>query len=91
MALELCCDQCGDRFQASPETPAPLIQEAMASPCGHWFFLEDGATFEDMIHSTLLEQGAIRCSECGLPVSLCESSFLGGPDGHTHNDIPAGW
>ena len=87
MALELCCDHGGDRFQASPETPAPFIQEAIASPCGHWFFLEDGATFEDMIHSTLLEQGAIYCSECGLPVSLCESSLKDtgeAPEYHDH-------
>jgi hypothetical protein len=42
---------------------------------GPWYALGDGETFEDMIFSALIGQGAIPCPECGDPVTVNEESL----------------
>jgi len=74
MQVELFCPQCSSRFAASPETPAAEVLERMADE-GPWYSLGDGQTFEDMIFSTLFDQGNIRCSECGARASVSEESL----------------
>jgi hypothetical protein len=73
MQVELYCPHCPCRFVASPETPALEILERMVED-GPWYALGDGETFEDMIFSTLIAEGNIRCMTCGQPVLVSEES-----------------
>jgi hypothetical protein len=74
MQVELYCPRCGRRFAAEPETPAAEVLDRMAEE-GPWYALGDGETFEDMIFATMFSCGAIRCCECGEPVSVTEESL----------------
>ena len=42
---------------------------------GPWYALGDGETFEDMIFSSLTENGFISCPCCGECVSVSEESL----------------
>jgi hypothetical protein len=74
MQVELFCTHCACRFAAAPETPAAEVLDRMADE-GPWYALGDGETFEDMIFTTLLAHGDIRCSECGELASVSEASL----------------
>jgi hypothetical protein len=74
MRIELHCPHCLCRFAAEPETPAAEVLDRMAEE-GPWYALGDGETFEDMIFTTLLAQGAIRCTECGEQANVSEESL----------------
>jgi hypothetical protein len=74
MQVELFCPRCSCSFAAPPDTPAVEILDRMADD-GPWYALGDGETFEDMIFSTFLACGAIRCSECGEPAFVSEQSL----------------
>jgi len=74
MQVELYCPCCCCRFTADPETPAAEVLDRMADE-GPWYALGDGETFEDMIFSSLIAGGSIRCSECGEAVSVTEESL----------------
>ena len=74
MQVELYCPDCFCRFAADPDTPAVEILERMADE-GPWYALGDGETFEDMIFSTLLVSGTIRCPDCGGRASVSEESL----------------
>ena len=74
MQVELYCPECACRFAASPDTPAAEIIDRMTEE-GPWYALGDGETFEDMIFAALTARGAIRCPECGDPVSVSEESL----------------
>jgi len=39
------------------------------------YALGDGQTFEDMIFTTLTEEGNIECPACGAPVAVSEESL----------------
>ena len=73
MRIELHCPNCVC-FTAPPETRAEEIIERMQNE-GTLFGLGEGATFEDMIFTTLTEHGAINCPECGEPVTVSEASL----------------
>jgi len=74
MQVELYCTHCPCRFAASPDTPAAEVLERMTEE-GPWYALGDGQTFEDMIFTSLMARGAIRCPECGEPVAVSEESL----------------
>jgi hypothetical protein len=74
MNVELHCQNCLCRFAADPNTPAAEIFDQMAVE-GPWYALGDGETFEDMIFTTLMSEGRIRCPECGDPVNVSEESL----------------
>ena len=74
MQVELYCPCCPCRFSAPPDTPAAEVWDRMTEE-GPWYALGDGETFEDMIFSSLTEQGHIDCPECGAPVSVSEESL----------------
>jgi len=74
MQIELCCPSCACRFAAPPDATGEEVFERMFDE-GPWYALGDGATFEDMIFSTLTEHGQISCPECGDPVSVSEESL----------------
>jgi hypothetical protein len=74
MQIELYCPHCSCHFAASPETPEADILDRMSLD-GPWYALGDGETFEDMIFSTLIADGSIRCPECGDPVGVNEESL----------------
>ncbi len=74
MQVELYCPACCGRFGAAPETPAAEVLDRMAGE-GPWYALGDGETFEDMIFSTLLAHGHVRCTECGELASVSEESL----------------
>ena len=74
MRIELHCPHCLCRFAAEPETPAAEVLDRMAEE-GPWYALGDGETFEDMIFTTLLARGAIRCTECGEQAAVSEESL----------------
>lgn len=74
MQIELFCDCCACRFVAPPEATADEVVDRMFDQ-GPWYALGDGATFEDMIFSTMTEYGNIFCPECGEPVSVSEESL----------------
>ena len=74
MRIELQCTSCPCRFVAPAKTSAEDIHERMADD-GSWYALGDGNTFEDMIFSSLVDRGAIRCPECGDLVSVNEESL----------------
>jgi hypothetical protein len=74
MQVELYCPHCCTSFVAEPDAPAQKVLDRMAEE-GPWYALGDGETFEDMIFSTMLACGTIRCSECGEPASVSEQSL----------------
>jgi hypothetical protein len=74
MQVELYCPHCACRFAADPDMPAAEVLDQMAQQ-GPWYALGDGETFEDMIFNRLFADGAIRCCECGQPVSVTEESL----------------
>jgi hypothetical protein len=74
MQVELYCPHCSCRFVAAPDTPAAVVLDQMMAE-GPWYSLGDGETFEDMIFATLLSTGAVRCPDCGDPVSVSEESL----------------
>ena len=74
MQVELYCSNCCTSFVAAPDTPASQVIDQMAEE-GPWYALGDGATYEDMIFSTLTEHGHICCPECGDPVNVSEESL----------------
>ncbi len=74
MQIELNCDCCACRFAAPPEMSANDVTDQMFEE-GPWYALGDGATFEDMIFSSLTEDGHIFCPECGEPVAVSEESL----------------
>ena len=74
MQIELYCDCCACRFVAPPETAAEDVVDRMFDP-GPWYALGDGATFEDMIFTTMTEYGHVFCPDCGEPVSVSEESL----------------
>lgn len=74
MQVELYCDHCHLSFVAAPDTPASQVLDRMAEE-GPWYALGDGATYEDMIFSTLFSCGMIRCAECGECASVTEQSL----------------
>jgi hypothetical protein len=74
MQVELYCPHCESRFAESPDAPAAEVMDRMADD-GPWYALGDGETFEDMIFTTLFSCGAIRCPDCGEPVSVSEQSL----------------
>lgn len=74
MQIELHCANCAQRFVAPPDMAAEQIVERMSGR-GSWYCLGEGETFEDMIFSTLTEEGEIRCPECDEPVQVSEESL----------------
>lgn len=74
MQIELNCPCCQCSFSAAPETASDEVFLRMFDD-GRSFALGDGETFEDMIFTTLTEQGAIACPECGDPVNVTEESL----------------
>jgi hypothetical protein len=74
MQIELLCPCCTCSFVASPDASSEEVMLRMFEN-GPAYALGDGETFEDMIFSTLTEQGDIRCPECGDPVSVSEESL----------------
>ena len=74
MQIELYCDLCSCRFVAPPHASANDITDRMFEQ-GPWYALGDGETFEDMIFTTLTEEGRIACPECGDAVAVSEESL----------------
>jgi DNA-directed RNA polymerase subunit RPC12/RpoP len=74
MKVELYCPRCSCRLAADPNTPAAEILDRMTEE-GPWYALGDGETFEDMIFTTLMAEGQVRCPECGDPVNVSEESL----------------
>lgn len=74
MQIELYCPHCECSFCASPEAPASEILDRMLDE-GPWYALGDGATFEDMIFSTLFAYGNIECDICGEQAMINEESL----------------
>ena len=85
MQVELRCADCLCSFKAPPETPAAEVLNQMIEE-GLLYALGDGATFEDMIFAALTSRGAIRCPECGQPVSISEESL-----GRLTQEVLAQW
>jgi hypothetical protein len=74
MQIELHCPCCASRFAAPPDCSSDEIVHRMFDD-GPMYALGDGATFEDMIFTTLTERGRIRCPQCGEPVDVSEESL----------------
>jgi hypothetical protein len=74
MQIELCCPSCSCRFVAPPEMSSDEVLHRMLHN-GPAYALGDGATFEDMIFTTLTEHGNIECPECGMRVAVSEESL----------------
>ena len=74
MQIELYCDCCACRFVAPPHASSNEITDRMFDQ-GPWYALGDGETFEDMIFTTLTQEGNIACPECGDPVAVSEESL----------------
>ena len=74
MKIELSCRNCFCRFAAPPETGNEEVFDRMFDN-GPAYALGDGETFEDMIFTTLIGCGTIRCTECGEPASVTEQSL----------------
>ena len=74
MQIELFCDACSCRFVAPPEASANEVTDRMFEE-GPWYALGDGETFEDMIFTSLIDQGHIFCPACGEPVAVSEESL----------------
>jgi len=74
MQIELYCNCCASRFVAPPQASSIEITDRMFQQ-GPWYALGDGETFEDMIFSTLMQEGRIACPQCGDPVAVSEESL----------------
>jgi DNA-directed RNA polymerase subunit RPC12/RpoP len=74
MRIELYCANCDRRFTAPPDMAAEQIIDRMSGERS-WYGLGEGETFEDMIFSSLTEDGDIRCPQCGEPVQVSEESL----------------
>jgi hypothetical protein len=74
MRIELHCANCARTFTAPPDMAAEQIIDRMSGERA-WYGLGEGETFEDMIFSSLTEDGEIRCPECGEPVHVSEESL----------------
>jgi hypothetical protein len=74
MLVELSCPCCATTFTAPPGITSDEVMHRMFDG-GPAYALGDGETFEDMIFTTLMEQGEIRCPTCGEPVSVSEESL----------------
>jgi hypothetical protein len=74
MQIELCCRNCFCRFAAPPETGHEQVLDRMFDD-GPAYALGDGETFEDMIFTSLIENGQIHCPECGEAVDVSEESL----------------
>jgi hypothetical protein len=74
MQIELHCPCCTCHFVAPPDTAAQEVLERMFLD-GPAYALGDGATFEDMIFSSLTEHGQIACPDCGEAVNVSEESL----------------
>jgi len=74
MQIELYCNCCASRFVAPPQASSIEITDRMFQQ-GPWYALGDGETFEDMIFTTLTQQGHIACPDCGEPVAVSEESL----------------
>lgn len=74
MRIELHCPCCATSFTAPPETTNDEVWNQMFDN-GATYALGDGATFEDMIFTTLTEQGQICCPTCGEPVEVSEETL----------------
>jgi hypothetical protein len=73
MKIALECPNCV-RFTAPPETSSDEILERMHDE-DTWFGLGEGETFEDMIFSSLAENGGIACPACGDHVMVSEETL----------------
>ena len=74
MQIELLCPCCACRLTAPPEASGEEVFDRMLDAGPH-FMLGDGATFEDMIFNSLLEDGRINCPDCGESVEVSEESI----------------
>ena len=74
MQIELACPCCACRMSAPPDASVDEVFDQMLEAGPH-FLLGDGATFEDMIFNTLLEDDSITCPDCGEPVHVTEESI----------------
>lgn len=74
MQIELLCPVCSCRFSAPADASVEEVFDRMLDEGPH-FSLGDGNTFEDMIFTTLLEDDAILCPDCGEPVAVSEESL----------------
>jgi hypothetical protein len=74
MQIELSCSSCACRLSAPPEASIEEVFDRMLDAGPH-FLLGDGATFEDMIFNTLLEEDEIVCPDCGEQITVSEESI----------------
>jgi hypothetical protein len=74
MQIELLCPHCACRLTAPPDASVDEVFDRMLDAGPH-FLLGDGATFEDMIFNSLIENGQIVCPECGESVQVSEESI----------------
>lgn len=74
MQIELSCPCCACRLAAPPEASVEEVFDRMLDEGPH-FSLGDGNTFEDMIFSSLLEDGEVHCPDCGEAVNVSEESL----------------
>lgn len=74
MRVELKCPACCGQFVAPPHASAEEIRDQMTEG-GQWYSLGEGETFEDMIFTTLTQDGAIFCPDCGAAVEVSEESL----------------
>jgi hypothetical protein len=61
-------------MSAPPEASIEEVFDRMLDAGPH-FLLGDGATFEDMIFNTLLEEDEIVCPDCGEQITVSEESI----------------
>jgi hypothetical protein len=85
MKIELRCPCCDCRLSAPPEASVGEVFDRMLDQGPH-FMLGDGATFEDMIFTSLLEDDQINCPDCGEPVIVSEESIS-----HLAMEVLAQW
>ena len=74
MQIQLHCPYCVRSFTAPPDAGAQDILARMSTQEA-LYALGEGETFEDMIFSTLTEEGAIRCPDCFGAVQVSEESL----------------
>ena len=74
MQIQLHCPYCASSFTAPPEAGAQDVLDRMSRE-ESFYALGEGETFEDMIFSTLTEEGAIRCPDCFGAVLVSEESL----------------
>jgi hypothetical protein len=74
MQIELCCPGCL-RCSAAPTDAGAeaLLDQMLVDAPG--YALGDGETFEDMISTTLSEQSALPCPDCGTAMHFSEQSL----------------